>query len=468
MPADVWLPPSLTPEMLAQVAARLAQHAGLHFPAQRWPDLERAIAAAGAELHVDDPGAWLAGLQAEKLSARELEALVCHATIGETYFFRDPALFEILRNLVLAELLRTHGKADRRVRIWSAGCCTGEEAYSIAMLFERVLPVAWRKRVSVIASDINPRFLAHAERGVYGAWSFRAAPAWVMHCFTRCRDGRFQIDSRLRERVRFFAHNLAQGSPPRLPGEDGAVDIIVCRNVLMYFEPRKAKEAVLRLRHCLCDGGWLFVSPAEMSNATAPGFETVVLAGSLGYRRVEHIPDQPSITGAAGAIGSTSAPVPVRQVQTAVRPVPRGRAQETETAAQAARRLADEGNLGAALECCDRAIAADRLNEAHHYMRAVILRERGETEAAAAALKSALYLDPEFIMAHFTLGNLCVAQVRIQEALRHFAAAHGYASRLRPEESVAYAEGVNARHFLQLVTAVRTNLASSVVGEERP
>jgi chemotaxis protein methyltransferase CheR len=158
-------------------------------------------------------------------------------------------------------------------------------------------------------------------------------------------------------------------------------------------------------------------------------------------------------------------PVRAAQEPAAGRPALRDRAQETETAAQAARRLADEGNLGAALECCDRAIADDRLNEALHYMRAVILRERGETEAAAAALQRALYLDPEFIMAHFTLGHLRVVQSRMQDALRHFAAAYGYASRLRPEQSIAYSEGVNAGHFVQLVGSVRTSLAGSAGAE---
>jgi chemotaxis protein methyltransferase CheR len=464
MPAELCLPRTVPPALLARVAERLAQHAGLHFPPQRGTDLARAIAAAGAELHADDPGAWLDRLQAATLSARELDALVCHATVGETYFFRDPALFDTLRDLLLAELLRTSGEPQRPLRIWSAGCCTGEEAYSIAMWCERVLPAAWREQVSVIASDINPRSLAHAERGVYGAWSFRAAPAWVKHFFTRCRDGRFRIDSRLREQVRFFALNLAQEPYPPLPGGDGTVDIVICRNVLMYFEPRKAKEAVLRLRQRLGEGGWLFVSPAEMSNATFPGFETVAFAGALGYRRTERV-RKPANAGAASASPSMVLPVRAAQEPEAGQPTPRARAQESESAAQAARRLADEGKLGAALECCDRAIAADRLNEALHYMRAVILRERGESEAAAAALQRALYLDPEFIMAHFTLGHLRVVQSRMQEALRHFAAAYGYAARLRPEQSIAYSEGVNAAHFMQLVGSVRISLAGSAGGE---
>jgi chemotaxis protein methyltransferase CheR len=452
------------PALLARVAERLAQHAGLDFPPQRGPDLARAIAAAGAELHAGNPAAWLDRLQAETLSARELDALVCHATVGETYFFRDPALFDALRDLLLAELTRAGGEPQRRLRIWSAGCCTGEEAYSIAMLCEQVLPRAWRERVSVIASDINPRFLAHAERGVYGAWSFRAAPAWAMHFFTRLRDGRFRIHARLRERVRFFALNLAQEPCPPLSGGNETVDTILCRNVLMYFEQRKAKEAVQRLRHRLSAGGWLFVSPAEMSNATFPGFETVAFAGALGYRRTQRV-RKPVSGGAGSASPGMVFPVRAAREPGAAQPAPRARAQDTETAAQAARRLADEGNLGAALECCDRAIADDRLNEAHYYMRAVILRERGETEAAAAALQRALYLDPKFIMAHFTLGHLRVVQSRMQDALRHFAAAYGYASRLRPEQSIAYSEGVNAGHFMQLVGSVRTSLARSLGGE---
>jgi chemotaxis protein methyltransferase CheR len=237
------------------------------------------------------------------------------------------------------------------------------------------------------------------------------------------------------------------------------VDIIVCRNVLMYFEPRKAKESALRLRNRLGEGGWLFVSPAEMSNAAFPGFETVTFAGALGYRRSGRARKSPS-TDAVCASGSLWTPVPVPQQPTAVRAAPLASAQETETAAQAARRLADEGNLAAALECCDRAIADDRLNEAHHYMRAVILRERGETEAAAAAAQCALDLDPEFIMAHFTLAHLRVVQARIREALRHFAAAHDYASRLRPDEAIAYSEGITAARFMRVVASLRNRLAS--------
>lgn len=466
MPGELRRPGTVSPALLARLAAALAEHAGLHFPPHRWPDLERAVCAAAAEIHGNDADTWLGRLHVATLSARELEAVACHAAVGETYFFRDPALFKVLQDLVLAELLRGRDAHGRRLRIWSAGCCTGEEPYSIAMLLERALTEAWRERVSVMASDINPRFLAHAERGVYGPWSFRAAPEWAMQYFTRRRDGRYQIDSRLRARVHFFALNLAQEPYPQLPGGNAAVDIIVCRNVLMYFDPRKVKETVLSLRHRLCEAGWLFVSPAEMGDVGFPGFETVVFPGMMGYRRVERMRESPGAE-AASAAESMCVSVPAREAPAACSPLPVEPVQEGETAAQAARRLADGGNLAGALECCDRAIAADRLNEAHHYLRAIILRESGRAEAAAASLQRALYLDPGFVMAHFTLGHLRAAQARSQEALRHFAAAHHHASRLRPEETVAYSEGVNAGRFVQLVATVRARLASSLSARER-
>ena len=467
MPGEVSRPGALPPALLARVGAILAQHAGMDFPPHRWPDLERAVIAAGAELHGEDASAWLARLNGAALSAREFEAIVCHAAVGETYFFRDPALFEVLHELVLSELLRGAAASGRQLRIWSAGCCTGEEAYSIAMMLDRALPGALRERVSVMASDINPRYLAHARRGVYGPWSFRAAPEWMKYYFTRRDDGRFAIDSRLRTRVHFFALNLAQEPYPQLPGGDTNVDIIVCRNVLMYFEARKARETMQRLRQHLCEGGWLFVGPAEMSTTRVPGLETVVLGKTLAYRRIECAGRPPAPVGSTPPApkgipeGEHFMAKPLEEEPAACLSIPAGPLSVAEAAAQAARRLADAGDLAAALECCERAIENDRLNEGHHFMRAVILRECGEIEGAAASLQRALYLDPEFVMAHFALGHLRVAQARTREALRHFAAAHHYASRLSAVESVAYSEGVNAGRFVHLCATACARLVGA-------
>ena len=254
-------PPSPRP-LLAQVAGMLAERTGLHFPEDRWADLERGVGAACADLGFPDAAACLRWLAAAPRPARDLEALVCHLTVGETYFFRDPPIFEAFETQVLPALLRERPGEDWRLRIWSAGCCTGEEPYTIAMLLDRALPPGRRHNVTILATDINVRYLRKAERGVYGEWALRATPERMRQRHFRLRsDGRHEVRDDIRAMVSFSYLNLAQDPFPSLAGNTGAMDVIFCRNVLMYFSPERVRAVAGKLRRSLLDGGWLFVSP---------------------------------------------------------------------------------------------------------------------------------------------------------------------------------------------------------------
>jgi chemotaxis protein methyltransferase CheR len=190
-----------------------------------------------------------------------------------------------------------------------------------------------------------------------------------------------------------------------------------------------------------------------------PGFKTASFQGVMGYQR--SAPAQKSAQR-EDVRRSTDlcAPSPVPEAR-APEPGSRSGSPVAKTPAERARRLADAGSLAAALECCDRAIEDDRLNPAHHYMRALIMRERGEREVAAGDLRRALFLDPAFVMAHFTLGHVRLDEGRLQEARSHFAAARHYASRLPAEEGVPYSDDVNAGRFVQLVAAILARLADT-------
>jgi chemotaxis response regulator CheB len=138
------------------IAARME----LHFPKERWPDLARGL-----------------------------------KTAGETYFFRDPESFEALRRDILPPPAAKHAEEDRDPRLWSAGCCTGEEAYSLAITRIRNLPELRRWNVSILATDINPKFLVMAQAGVYSEWSFRGASAWSRErFFSSAPDKKLSID----------------------------------------------------------------------------------------------------------------------------------------------------------------------------------------------------------------------------------------------------------------------------------
>ncbi len=452
--------PPETRTLLAQAAAMLAARTGLHYPEDRWPDLERGIAAASADLGFPDPASCLRWIAAASPSARDIEILACHLTVGETYFFRDPSVFAALETRILPALLRERRGDDWRLRIWSAGCCTGEEPYTIAMLLDRVLPPTHRHNVTILATDINTRFLRKAERGLYGEWSLRATPAWMKERhFKPRRDGRHEIRDEIRAMVSFSYLNLAEDAFPSLAGNTGAMDVIFCRNVLMYFSPARARSVAEKLHRSLVDCGWLFVSPVEMSAATFPEFAPVDFPGAIAYRARR---PGPVIVSAMAAPAAEERPAPVARPAMARAPIATTPEPRQEPPARVARRCADEGRLEEALLWCDKALAADNLDPGHHYLRAVILRERGDLEAAAASLERTLYLDPTFVLAHFALGNLRLAQRRGREAHRHLANALEFARRHAPGDVLEAAEGLTAGRLAAIIGALPRRVVRSV------
>jgi chemotaxis protein methyltransferase CheR len=149
---------SISPVLLAQLSDVIAAQMGLHFPRGRWHDLERGIRAAARELDFRDVAACIQWLLSSSLTQHRIAILAGHLTIGETYFFREPLVFAMLEEEILPALMRTRRERTRRLRIWSAGCATGEEPYSIAISISKVIPDMQEWDITLLATDINPRF----------------------------------------------------------------------------------------------------------------------------------------------------------------------------------------------------------------------------------------------------------------------------------------------------------------------
>lgn len=284
--------------LLARYSDFLAARIGLHYPEERWRDLERATRHAARDLGFDDAQACVEQLLSRPPSRTQIEVLASHLTVGETYFFRDRASFDALESHVLPELIQRRRASVKRLRIWSAGCCTGEEAYSIAILLARLIPDLEAWNILILATDINPQFLKKASRGVYTHWSFRDVPSKVKErFFQRTKEG-LEIAARIKTLVTFEYHNLAEDTCPSLETNTNAMDIIFCRNVVMYFNPARSKQLMSRLVSCLLEGGWLFVSPIEAPQVLVPCLAEVKLSGTIFYRK-----------GSALAISGTRLPV---------------------------------------------------------------------------------------------------------------------------------------------------------------
>ena len=262
----------------------VAETMGLHFPPPRWPELQRGAVAMAGELGFADAAACMQWLMSAPLTPSQLETLAGNLTVGETYFFREPRSLEILANPILPDLIRERKGNERRLRIWSAACCTGEEPYSIAISLRRVIP-DW-KNLALLATDINPRFLRKALAGAFGQWSFRAAPPWLKDRYFRAApDGQFQISPEIKRMVHFAPLNLVQDVYPSPANDTNAMDVIFCRNVLMYFTAAQAQKVIAKLYRAQAEGGWLIVGPSELPQVSSTPYTAVNLNGAIVYRK---------------------------------------------------------------------------------------------------------------------------------------------------------------------------------------
>lgn len=459
------MPSTLSPTTLSALSEFLATRMGLNFPRERWSDLERGIAAVAPEFGFSDAESCARWLSSTPLTHPMIETLASHLTVGETYFFREPRSLEALEDRILPALLHARDGAERRLRIWSAGCCTGEEPYSIAMLLDRLIPDQRGWNITILATDVNPKFLRKAAEGVYGEWSFRGAPAWLRErYFKKRQDGRFEIVPHLKRKVTFSYLNLADDAYPSLANNTNAMDVIFCRNVLMYFTPDRVKETARNYYRALVDGGWLIVSPAETSNALFSPFATVAFPGVVLYRKIAEAEHRVAVAGypppALVPPEVLTPPQPMAAETIHAAPIHDAPSTRVDHAAlsRSARECANQGQLAEAVAWCEKAIAADKLNPAHYYLVATIQQEQGRHEASAQSLLRALYLDPDFVLAHFALGNLRLSQGRCREAERQFDNALALLKQHPLEEILPESEGLSAARLNEIIASVRSSL----------
>src|SRR5258708_2587017 len=219
----------------------------------------------------------------------EWRCLASLLTNGETYFFRDWPWFESLETHILGPLIaRRRQAADLRVRIWSVGCSTGEEPFSLAILLDRLLPDRADWLVRILATDVNGIALENAERGLYRRWSFRQAPQYLIdRYFATAGDGLLELDPMIRKMVTFAPLNLiADGD--RLEDHDAkGMDLVVCRNVIMYFEQKMRRACIDRLQGALSPDGWLLTSSAESWPELFQPLAQIRLPDLIGFRTVQ-------------------------------------------------------------------------------------------------------------------------------------------------------------------------------------
>jgi chemotaxis protein methyltransferase CheR len=482
--------------ILSGASARIAEWIGLDFRPERWGDLERGLTRVAAELNFKDAAACAQWLMSATPTKEHLKVFASQLTTGETYFLREPKTFAVLASSVLPELIRTRRGGERRLRVWSAGCCTGEEPYSLAIFLSQVIPDFEEWHITILATDLNEQFLCKAAAGVFGEWSFREAPAgFKERYFQRTGEGRYQILPEIKRRVKFAQLNLVEDIFPSLETDTNAMDIVFCRNVLMYLTPAQMRKVVGRLHRVLIDGGWLAVSPSEVSQALFSEFEMVSYSDVILYRK-NHIharSEQPGVKASGLPEAFATPPAETPNAEPAASPIfrteeivarPSSRTEHALNLAKQfyeegrfaeasesllltspppesveeyellARALANQGALQEAMDWCDRWLEVDRLDATGHYLRAVVLQELGRRDEARQALQRAIYLQPELVLAHFALGNLARAAGLAAEANRHFTNALSLLRRCPADEPLPESDGLTAGRLEEIINSL--------------
>jgi chemotaxis protein methyltransferase CheR len=291
--------PALTEAELRLLQTLVYQECGMHFDDRRTPFLQDRLQRRLKECHLDSFYSYYS-LLISRQGKRELALLVENLTVNETSFFRNKAQLELFQRDVMDDLLlRKQERRDFSLRIWSAGCSTGQEAYTIAMQVadamsyyylrnpapyaapapKPLVPAPWR--LEILASDINYSVLRTAQEGSYAEHQMAAVDyGFRLRYFDKVGE-RYAIKKGVKELVHFDFHNL---KTEYLPQRN---DVIFCRNVMMYFDEAEQKRLVEKFYRCLNPQGYLFVGHAESLLGLTEKFQMVHRNQGTAYRRVE-------------------------------------------------------------------------------------------------------------------------------------------------------------------------------------
>jgi chemotaxis protein methyltransferase CheR len=423
------------------VAQHLRVRTGLEFSPNRFGNAEAGIRRAMERAGASDLTEYLRLLQSERITDDDL---ITELTVGETYFFRDPAHFAFVRDSILPELMRVEAPGHT-LRVWSAGCASGEEAYSLAILFTEQ---GLADRAQILGSDISRSALRRAQTGAYRQWSLRAMEDTLRGRYFRQREDLWELIEPIRRQVRFEHLNLVHTSFPSLCSGVWGMDLIFCRNVLMYLSSDDVRAVGSRLIASLSEGGWLMTGPADPSLVDIEGCKAIVTPEGVFYRRVESArhgmyqacatvceappmpgPQQPRAWPRPASASPPAPPTPEAPALTAnpVRPIEpleqarmamcegdyrraaeltEGLEENVEAWALHIRALANLGLPERALCSVRDALRNHPLAAELQFLRAVLCMECGALEEGAQAARRVLYLDRSLAVAHFALGTI--------------------------------------------------------------
>lgn len=489
---------------LESISQRITALFGLLFSPRQYDSLERSVINAARELKksttIEAINEWISQ---PDIKEEELKVLANFLTIGETYFFREKIALDLLQNKIIAEILEQRKGLNQHIRIWSAGCSSGEEPYTIAILLKESIPDIQNWNISILATDISSEALKKAKSGTYTAWSFRETSEVIKRKYFTENGRNFTINDEIKKMVHFSQLNLSCDSFPSTMNNTQGIDVIFCRNVLMYFLPESAKQVSKRFHLALNPNGWLITSQVELIDDYFSLFERIMFGQGIFYRKTENA-DRSSYRSKSLALKQNEVPKSKNSFEINARQVPKDinqaigkRKIQTNHVASSrpdnavvlnksveGLKLLEESKYSECVDWCLKRLSEKKddseiiiilikananlgkldiardwaeylmknagLDIGIMYIYASILMEQKDWNMAEKILIKILYLKPDHLAAQLYLGNTLKKLGKNQLALKYIQKLIQHLKQLNVDEIVPDFEGMTAGRLLQM------------------
>lgn len=418
----------------------LLERCGMYFSESRQAELASGVKQAFAASMCTNLDDYYRLLLDPKAGAVDMDRLINAVTVSETHFFRNQPQFDALYHHVLPELIRRR-QSMRTMRIWSAGCASGEEPYSIAILLRELLPDIDDWSITILGTDINNEALYRARKALYGEWAFREERAARLRSrYFRPVGKLYELNPEVQRMVTFSRLNLAEDVYPNYETNTTAMDLILCRNVTIYFSESVTQMVVSRFYESLVDEGWLIVGHAEPSVSIYAQYATYNYPGTVLYKRSHHsqplLPESqwlslpllnfhmehdvvkqlPTETFQAAPQHKKSDRFEhalqllqygrSEEARNVLLEVVKSRPSDAKVRAALGQAFANLGEWGLAEFWCSEAVHLDKLAADAYYTLALVFQHQGELNLAIANMKKVVYLQRDNVLGHFGLADL--------------------------------------------------------------
>jgi len=469
----------------------IAGSCGLYFKDHDIKSLEAALRTRAGSCGIDSAAAYYAYLTTSKNKRDEFRQLLNILTVNHTYFFRNEPHFRVLKEKVLPEIITRKTKnlsaspeSRATLRVWSAGCSSGEEPYSIAMVIRDLIEDFDRWDIRIFATDVSSEALQAAEKGVYGKNSMRLVNSeHKKKYFIEKRDLRCEVKNSIKSMVKFNYLNLIDEEYPE------NIDIIFCRNVTIYFDLETTIKIMNKIHASLCDTGHLFIGYSESLQFISDKFEMEDFRDAIIYRKAR----KKAVSGIKGPKPpekkaqeiideiSKAEMASEKKIETQEHTVPSGKMEDLlvqimkdlymkkydraltvieqahavdrnviEPYFFAAEIYMNQGRIDEAKEKLCVALRINALFAPLYYLLGNIYIETEDFDQARENFKKALYLDKNFVLAHFSLGVVLRKVGRIEDALRQFRNTQKILLKDTSGDTIAFSGGFNAATLISV------------------